>query len=93
MFSSRAHVARRQGASGTPRADYLQSLVDRFANSDNVEKQREIVAHLANFAYDPLNYPALRELNIVDLFLGTPSLPTSLNSSLCSRYVQMPHLT
>ena len=32
--------------------------------------KREILANLANFAYDPLNYDYFRQLNILDIFLG-----------------------
>ena len=71
MFASAAHVARRQGSKGTPRADYLQQLVSEYQDCERLERRRELVSHLSNFAYDPYNYPALRQLNIVDLFLGT----------------------
>ena len=29
----------------------------------------QILAHLANFSYDPVNYDWLRQLNVIDLFL------------------------
>ena len=32
--------------------------------------KEEILANLANFAYDPINYDHFRKLNIVDLFMG-----------------------
>ena len=35
-----------------------------------VESKQQILANLANFAYDPINYEFIRQLNIVDLFLG-----------------------
>ena len=30
----------------------------------------QILANLANFSYDPINYGHLRKLNVIDLFLG-----------------------
>ena len=32
--------------------------------------KQQILANLANFAYDPVNYEFFRQLNILDLFLG-----------------------
>ena len=32
--------------------------------------KEEILANLANFAYDPINYDHFRKLNVVDLFMG-----------------------
>lgn len=32
--------------------------------------KEEILANLANFAYDPINYGHFRKLNVVDLFMG-----------------------
>ena len=29
----------------------------------------QVLANLANFAFDPINYDALRRLNVLDLFL------------------------
>ena len=34
------------------------------------ESKQQVIANLANFAYDPLNYDYMRRLNILDLFLG-----------------------
>ncbi len=33
------------------------------------EHRRQVLANLANFAYDPINYEFFRKLNILDLFL------------------------
>ena len=30
----------------------------------------QLLANLANFAYDPINYPHLKKLNVAELFLG-----------------------
>jgi KaiC/GvpD/RAD55 family RecA-like ATPase len=33
------------------------------------EAKEQVLANLANFAYDPINYEYLRKLNVIDLFL------------------------
>lgn len=33
------------------------------------ESQEQVLANLANFAYDPLNYHYLRELKVIELFI------------------------
>ena len=38
--------------------------------------KEEILANLANFAYDPINYEHFRKLNVVDLFLGKENVLT-----------------
>jgi len=35
-----------------------------------VDAKLQVLANLANFAYDPINYEYLRQLNALDLFLG-----------------------
>lgn len=35
-----------------------------------IDYKQQVLANLANFAYDPVNYDYFRELNILDLFLG-----------------------
>ena len=34
------------------------------------EAKKQVLANLANFSYDPINFAYLKELNVVDLFLG-----------------------
>lgn len=31
--------------------------------------KRQVIANLANFAYDPINYEYLRELSVLNIFL------------------------
>jgi len=40
---------------------------------------------LANFAYDPINYEYLRQLNVIDLFLGKYNFVCSLKYLLVAR--------
>ena len=36
----------------------------------SLESKLQILANLANFAYDPINYEYLRTLNVIELFIG-----------------------
>ncbi|KAI8393854.1 uncharacterized protein BYT42DRAFT_609619 [Radiomyces spectabilis] len=69
MFQSKAYIERRNGRSGTDRKEYLQKLVQEYKTTDNLEAKKQILANLANFAYDPVNYEWLWDLNVVNLFL------------------------
>ncbi|KAH9306298.1 hypothetical protein KI387_010702, partial [Taxus chinensis] len=50
-------------------------LVNEFQKTTDEEAKEQIVAHLANFAYDPYNYNFLRKLNVLDLFLDCLTEP------------------
>ena len=50
------------GTQGGARLDF-----DWFFPSDH---KLQVLANLANFAYDPINYEDFQKLNILDLFLG-----------------------
>lgn len=73
MFSTKARLRERQGKYGTPRAQYLQELVTQFQSlpdtAASIPEKERIVARLANFAYDPINWEYLRKLNALELFL------------------------
>ncbi|KAJ9052024.1 Armadillo repeat-containing protein 7 [Entomophthora muscae] len=51
------------------RLQFLQKLVTEFQETDEDEDREEVLANLANFAYDPSNYQFLRDLKVIDLFL------------------------
>ncbi|NXT94723.1 ARMC7 protein, partial [Anhinga rufa] len=51
------------------RLEYLQALVTEFQVTDSPEAKEQVLANLANFAYDPKNYEYLRQLQVLDLFL------------------------
>ncbi|XP_053734727.1 armadillo repeat-containing protein 7 [Synchiropus splendidus] len=53
----------------TDRFEYLQNLVTEFQDTDSDEAREQILANLANFAYDPSNLEHLMELQVTDLFL------------------------
>ncbi|RVE59985.1 hypothetical protein OJAV_G00193850 [Oryzias javanicus] len=51
------------------RLEYLQALVTEFQDTDSEEAKEQVLANLANFAYDPKNTEYLRQLQVTDLFL------------------------
>ncbi|XP_044533127.1 armadillo repeat-containing protein 7 isoform X3 [Gracilinanus agilis] len=55
------------------RLEYLQALVSEFQETASQEAKEQVLANLANFAYDPNNYQYLRELQVLDLFLDVLS--------------------
>ncbi|GFG34246.1 hypothetical protein Cfor_08199 [Coptotermes formosanus] len=69
MFSKPEQLVRRTGKKGLGRFDYLQQLVTEFRETGATEAKEQVLANLANFAYDPINYEFLRKLNVIDLFL------------------------
>lgn len=69
MFCSPSYLEKKTGPYGIGRFSYLQSLVNEYQNTDDLEAKKQIMANLANFAYDPINYEHFRKLNILDLFL------------------------
>uniref|UniRef100_A0A1D1Z443 Armadillo repeat-containing protein 7 n=1 Tax=Anthurium amnicola TaxID=1678845 RepID=A0A1D1Z443_9ARAE len=75
MFTNHQRQVERTGRYGTPRLQYLQELVAQFQNATDEESKERIVAHLANFAYDPYNYTFLRQLNVLELFLDCITEP------------------
>ncbi|XP_059486955.1 uncharacterized protein LOC132203304 [Neocloeon triangulifer] len=73
MFSSKERLRKRTGEFGVGRCDYLEQLAREFQQSDSREAKRQVLANLANFAYDPINYHFLRLHRVIDLFLDTLS--------------------
>uniref|UniRef100_A0A0B6YAY4 Armadillo repeat-containing domain-containing protein n=1 Tax=Arion vulgaris TaxID=1028688 RepID=A0A0B6YAY4_9EUPU len=69
MFSTQDYLDRKTGPYGIGRLSYLQSLVTEFQDTSDEEAKEQVLANLANFAYDPINYEHFKKLNIVDLFL------------------------
>ncbi|TRY53701.1 hypothetical protein DNTS_008644 [Danionella cerebrum] len=56
-------------AGKSDRFEYLQGLVTEFQDTDSEEAKEQVIANLANFAYDPINMEALRTLQVTELFL------------------------
>ncbi|KAG7219835.1 hypothetical protein INR49_005857 [Caranx melampygus] len=60
----------RKGSSeSSDRFEYLQNLVTEFQDTDSDEAKEQVLANLANFAYDPKNMEYLRTLHVPDLFM------------------------
>ncbi|XP_061887857.1 armadillo repeat-containing protein 7 [Entelurus aequoreus] len=51
------------------RFEFLQTLVTEFQDTDSDEAKEQVLANLANFAYDPKNVDFLKQLQVPDLFL------------------------
>jgi hypothetical protein len=70
MFSTPESLKRRTGKSGIDRPTYLKQLIDEYENQSTSELNKEqILANLANFSYDPINYEYFRRLNVLDIFI------------------------
>jgi hypothetical protein len=78
MFSTWKSLERRTGRFGVGRLEYLKQLLNEYEHSStNNENKLQILANLANFSYDPINYNYLRQLNIIDLFLDCLQMHTN----------------
>lgn len=71
MFSTPASLKKRTGKADINRFNYLKELVNEYtSNLVETEKKEQVLANLANFAYDPINYEFFKRLNIIDLFIN-----------------------
>ncbi|ESN91305.1 hypothetical protein HELRODRAFT_69984 [Helobdella robusta] len=70
MFATREYLEKKTGPNGLGRLSHLQSIVDEFQQTTNNSAKLQILANLANFAYDPINLHYLKVLNVVELFLA-----------------------
>ncbi|XP_076462901.1 armadillo repeat-containing protein 7-like [Babylonia areolata] len=71
MFSSKDYLERKTGPDDVDRFHYLQALVTEYQDTEEEDCKQQVLANLANFAYDPINYDFMRRLNILDLFLDS----------------------
>ncbi|XP_013193034.2 armadillo repeat-containing protein 7 [Amyelois transitella] len=69
MFSSKYQLRIRTPENGTDRENFLSLLVDEFLNSNSFDAKCQVLANLANFAYDPVNYHYIRNVGVLDIFL------------------------
>lgn len=69
MFSRPERLQQRTPKNGVGRYDYLKQLVNEFKTTNSVAAKEQVLANLANFSYDPINYDFLRSLQIINLFL------------------------
>lgn len=69
MFSSQERLVKRSGKTGIDRPQYLKELIEEFNKTESYDAKEQVLANLANFSYDPINYSWLRQLRVIDLFL------------------------
>ncbi|CAB0008482.1 unnamed protein product [Nesidiocoris tenuis] len=69
MYSSKERLKKRTGKNKVDRPEFLKLLVQEYRTTKSSEAKRQVLANLANFAYDPINYEWLRNLDVVQLFL------------------------
>ncbi|OWR46252.1 Armadillo repeat-containing protein 7 [Danaus plexippus plexippus] len=80
MFSSKTQLRKRTPENGTDRESYLSLLVDEYINSSSFDAKHQVLANLANFAYDPINYGFIRNVGVLDIFIHV--LKNANNSKL-----------
>ncbi|XP_025995484.2 armadillo repeat-containing protein 7 [Solenopsis invicta] len=73
MFSSKARLIKRTGNNPIGRYDFLKLLVTEYNTTTSKDAREQVLANLANFAYDPVNYGYLRQLKVIDIFLNALS--------------------
>ncbi|XP_061931566.1 uncharacterized protein LOC107997571 [Apis cerana] len=73
MFTSKEQLIKRTGKNSIGRYDFLKLLATEFKTTKSKDAKEQVLANLANFAYDPINYGYIRQLKIIDLFLHTLS--------------------
>ncbi|KAL8597836.1 hypothetical protein ACOMHN_061369 [Nucella lapillus] len=71
MFSTKEYLEKKTGPDDVDRFHYLQALVTEYQDTQEEDCKQQVLANLANFAYDPINYEYMRRLNILDLFLDS----------------------
>lgn len=69
MFSRKEQLIQRTGKSGVGRFSFLKLLIEEYRNTKSRDAKEQVLANLANFAYDPVNYDYLRTIRVADLFL------------------------
>ncbi|KAJ8659365.1 hypothetical protein O0I10_004725 [Lichtheimia ornata] len=52
------------------RGEFLSQLVQEYLVTRSLEAKQQVLANLANFAYDPINYEHLWQANAIDLFIN-----------------------
>ena len=85
MFASHQRLKKKTGSKDLNRFDYLQKLVSEYQEKDanrtkeNESDRMQVLANLANFSYDPINYKFLRELRVIEMFIDCIEHDEDLN--------------
>ncbi|XP_050438134.1 armadillo repeat-containing protein 7 isoform X2 [Adelges cooleyi] len=69
MFHKPQELIKRTPVDGVNRPEFLKQLVQEFRKTHSAEAKRQVLANLANFAYDPVNYVYIRSAKVIDLLL------------------------
>ncbi|VVC36442.1 Armadillo-type fold,Armadillo,Armadillo-like helical [Cinara cedri] len=69
MFHKPEDLLKRTPVDGINRPEFLHLLVQEFQKTNSADSKRQVLANLANFAYDPVNYPHIRANKVIDLFI------------------------
>ncbi|RZC14248.1 follicle cell protein 3C-1 [Asbolus verrucosus] len=69
MFTRKETLLKKTGPDGIGRYEFLKQLIVEFGTTTSTEAKRQVLANLANFAYDPINFEFLKQLHAIDLFL------------------------
>ncbi|KAI8877343.1 hypothetical protein K501DRAFT_198400 [Backusella circina FSU 941] len=69
MFQSKDYIQRKHGRGTSDRSYYLTQLAQEYRATKDTEAKQQVLAHLANFAYDPINYDTLWDIYAVDIFI------------------------
>ncbi|XP_049887930.1 armadillo repeat-containing protein 7 [Pectinophora gossypiella] len=78
MFSNKSQLRKRTPENGTDRESFLSLLVDEYLNTTSFDAKCQVLANLANFAYDPINYGYIRNVGVLDIFLYVLKKETNL---------------
>nr|CAB3223155.1 armadillo repeat-containing protein 7-like [Phallusia mammillata] len=82
MFSTYQRLKRRTTSKDLNRPDYLQALVTEFQDTTDKQAKEQVLANLANFGYDPINFQYLRDLHVIDLFVDCMDTDEDINGSI-----------
>ena len=69
MFSRREDLEKKTGPDGIGRDSFIRLLTEEYEDSNtSPTNKQQVLANLANFAYDPINLEYLRFIGITFLF-------------------------
>ncbi|KAL7634220.1 UNVERIFIED_CONTAM: hypothetical protein RMT77_015550 [Armadillidium vulgare] len=69
MFNNHETLVRKSGKKGIDRPDFIRELIEEYKKSDDKDTHQQVIANLANFSYDPINFRWLKESGVIDIFL------------------------
>jgi hypothetical protein len=70
MFTSKKQLIKKTGKDGVGRFSYLEQLINEYKETKSRDAKEQVLANLANFAYDPINYEYLWRLKVLDVFFS-----------------------